>query len=119
MSSRTLCSPPPSQGMVTTDTTTPILYAVLHHAPRLRRPGRLRHPCYPFAMLVNFTKRDTSSIHCLAAEAKTPVSGWVTVRDDSTLLRLFRACGAADANMLEIQRDMERWGRGGKQRAAL
>jgi hypothetical protein len=63
-------------------------------------------------MLINFMRRGTWSIHCLADDAKTPVSGWVTVRDDSTLLRLFRACGASKSNIAEIQRDMARWGRG-------
>jgi hypothetical protein len=35
-------------------------------------------------ILVNFDHRDTWSVHCLAADRKTPMSQWITVRKDET-----------------------------------
>jgi hypothetical protein len=63
-------------------------------------------------ILVNFMFRDTWSVHCLAADGKTPISQWLTVRKDETLLRLFKASGATPEQMEEVQRDMKLWGRG-------
>jgi hypothetical protein len=63
-------------------------------------------------ILVNYMNRDGWSIHCLAPDCQTPVSGWVTVRTKQTLLRLLQACGATPAAMEEIERDAGRWGRG-------
>jgi hypothetical protein len=62
--------------------------------------------------LVNFQNRDGWSVHCLAADCQTPVSGWVTVRTQETLLRLLKASGATPSDMDEIERDISRWGRG-------
>ena len=45
-------------------------------------------------ILVNFTRNDGWSVHCLAADCRTLISQWVTVRTDETLLRLLKASGA-------------------------
>jgi hypothetical protein len=64
-------------------------------------------------ILVNFQHRGDWSIHCLAAaDCKTLVSQWVTVRTDETLVRLLKASGATLAELDEIQRDMKQQGRG-------
>jgi hypothetical protein len=63
-------------------------------------------------VLVNFMYRDTWSVHCLAEDAKTLISGWVTVRTDATLLRLLKCAGASAGQMDEIERDMKQQGRG-------
>jgi hypothetical protein len=63
-------------------------------------------------ILVNFMNRDGWSVHCLAPDCQTPISGWVTVRTDETLLRLLKASGATPAEMDEIERDIARWSRG-------
>jgi hypothetical protein len=63
-------------------------------------------------ILVNFTRNDGWSVHCLAADCRTLISQWVTVRTDETLLRLLKASGANPEQMGEIIRDINRWGRG-------
>ena|ERR1700733_988250 len=63
-------------------------------------------------ILVNFMHRDGWSVHCLAADARTLISGWVMVRTNETLLRLLKASGATTAQMDEIADDMRRMGRG-------
>jgi hypothetical protein len=63
-------------------------------------------------VLVNFQHRGDWSIHCLAEDAKTLISGWVTVQTDSTLLRLLKVAGASVDELDEIQRDMKQQGRG-------
>src|ERR1700678_586983 len=63
-------------------------------------------------ILANFMLRDTWSVHCVAQDCKTLVSEWVTVKTDETLLRLLKASGATEQNLIEIQRDMKRWGKG-------
>jgi hypothetical protein len=45
-------------------------------------------------ILVNFMHRDGWSVHCLAADCRTPVGQRVTVRTDETLIWLFKASGA-------------------------
>jgi hypothetical protein len=45
-------------------------------------------------------------------DCHTPVSGWVTVPTNETLLRLLKASGATTATMEEIKRDISRWCRG-------
>jgi hypothetical protein len=62
-------------------------------------------------ILVNFMRNDGWSVHCLAADCRTLISQWVTVRTDETLLRLLKASGANPEQMGEIIRDMNRWGR--------
>ncbi len=62
-------------------------------------------------ILVNFMQRDGWSVHCLAPDSKTLISGWVTVRTEETLLRPLKASGATPAEMGEIERDIRRWGR--------
>jgi hypothetical protein len=62
--------------------------------------------------LVNFQTRGGWSVHCLAPDCQTPVSQWVTVRTEATLLRLLKASGATAPEMEEIVRDISRWGRG-------
>jgi hypothetical protein len=64
-------------------------------------------------ILVNFMQRNGWSVHCLAEDAKTVLSPWTDVASESTMLRLFRACGATDEAMAEVERDISRWGRGG------
>ena len=63
-------------------------------------------------ILVNYMHRDGWSVHCLAHDCQTLVSGWVTVRTEATLLRLLKASGATPAEMDEIERDMKQQGRG-------
>jgi hypothetical protein len=63
-------------------------------------------------ILVNFMHRDGWSVHCLAPDCKTPISQWVTIQTEETLLRLFKASGATPAEMEEIERDMKQQGRG-------
>jgi hypothetical protein len=63
-------------------------------------------------ILVNFDHRDHWSVHCLAADCKTLVRPWFTVRTDITLLRLLKASGATQVQLDEVERDMAR-GAGG------
>lgn len=63
-------------------------------------------------VLVNFDHRDHWSVHCLAADCKTLISPWVTVRTDITLLRLLKASGATQVQLDEVAHDMARWGWG-------
>jgi hypothetical protein len=63
-------------------------------------------------ILVNFMHRDGWSVHCLAGDCKTLISGWVTVRTEGTLLRLLKASGATTAETDEIEHDMKQQGRG-------
>jgi hypothetical protein len=42
-------------------------------------------------ILVNFMRRDGWSDHCLAPDCKTPISQWVTIQTEETLLRLLKA----------------------------
>jgi hypothetical protein len=63
-------------------------------------------------ILVNFMYRNGWSIHCLAEDAKTPISPLLKIAQQSTMLRLLRASGATDANMEEIEQKMARLGRG-------
>jgi hypothetical protein len=63
-------------------------------------------------VLLNFQNRAGWSIHCLAADCRTLVSQWVTVRTEETLLRLLKASGATPGELEEIERDIQRWGRG-------
>jgi hypothetical protein len=63
-------------------------------------------------ILVNYMNRNGWSIHCLAPDCQTLISGWVTVRTEETLLRLLKASGATPAEMDEIERDMKQQGRG-------
>jgi hypothetical protein len=63
-------------------------------------------------VIVNFMHRDGWSVHCLAEDAKTSISPFLTVKQYSTLIRLLRACGASDEKIVEVERDMARWGRG-------
>jgi hypothetical protein len=61
---------------------------------------------------VNFMFRDTWSVHCVAADGKTPISQWLTIRKDETLLRLLVASGATPEQMEEVERDMKQRGGG-------
>jgi hypothetical protein len=63
-------------------------------------------------ILVNFMLRDGWLVHCIADDAKTPISPFLRVASESTLLRLLRFCGATEKTMAEVERDMARWGRG-------
>jgi hypothetical protein len=63
-------------------------------------------------ILANFMHRDGWSIHCLAADCRTLVSEWVSMREDGTLLRLLKASGATLDQVDEIADDMTRRGRG-------
>jgi hypothetical protein len=63
-------------------------------------------------VFLNFQNRDGWSVYCLAADCKTLVSQWVTVRTEATLLRLLKASGANVAELEEIERDMKQQGRG-------
>jgi hypothetical protein len=56
--------------------------------------------------------RDDWFIHCLAADARTLISGRVMVRTEETLLPLLKASGATPAQMDEMADDMRRMGRG-------
>ena len=51
-------------------------------------------------------------IHCLASDAKTPISPYRTVGDEATLIRLLGYVGATDAEIEEVHADIRRWGRG-------
>jgi hypothetical protein len=62
-------------------------------------------------ILLNFMNRDGWSVHCLALDCKSLISGWVTVRTDETLLRLLKASAATPAQVDEIANDMTRRGR--------
>ena len=61
---------------------------------------------------VNFMFRGTWSVHCVAADGKTPISQWLTIRKEETLLRLLVASGATPEQMEEVERDIKQWGGG-------
>ena len=63
-------------------------------------------------ILVNFMLRDAWHVHCLATDAKTPISPFSTVRDQATLIRLLRYVGATDAEVEEVHDGIRRWSRG-------
>lgn len=63
-------------------------------------------------ILVNFMHRNGWSIHCLAEDAKTVIGPRLEIAKESTMIRLLRASGATDADMVEIRRDIEWRGRG-------
>jgi len=63
-------------------------------------------------VIVNFMKCNGISIHCIADDAKTVVSGWSTVPDQATLEKLLRYVGAIDSEIQEARNDMRRWGLG-------
>jgi hypothetical protein len=64
-------------------------------------------------VLVNFQHYDGWSIHCLAEDAHTVLTEWTRVSSGETMLRLFRACGANEETMAEVERKIAVWGRGG------
>ena len=69
---------------------------------------------YPVRVLVNFEQHgELWSTHCISVDCRTPVSGNLEIRGRSTLLQLFRACGATDPAIREAEIDMKLWGRGG------
>jgi hypothetical protein len=56
--------------------------------------------------------RDGWSVHCLAADARTPISPRLEMAKESTILRPFRASGATDETIAEVEADIRRWRRG-------
>jgi hypothetical protein len=62
-------------------------------------------------ILVNFMRRDGWSVHCLAADCKTLISPWVTVRTGITPLRLLKASGATPTQLDEVAREVTEIGR--------
>ncbi len=63
-------------------------------------------------ILVNFMHRDGWSVHCLAEDARTPISPFVNMEKQSTMLRLLRASGATDEDIASLEADIRRWNRG-------
>jgi hypothetical protein len=64
-------------------------------------------------VLVNFQlSGDAWVIHCLAEDARTPISRSIRTRKQSTLLRLLVACGATFACMQKVEEDINSWSRG-------
>jgi len=55
-------------------------------------------------VLVNYMHRQGWSVHCLADDAKTSISPYVTMREQTTLVRLLRACGLTDEGLAEVER---------------
>jgi hypothetical protein len=63
-------------------------------------------------VLVNFQQNDGWWVHCIAEDARTPISPYVSVKEEATLIHLLRYVGATDAEIEEVQKCIRRWGRG-------
>jgi hypothetical protein len=62
-------------------------------------------------ILINYDHHGSGySVHVLAEDAKTPLSGWTNVASESALLRLLEYYGCVD--MEEQHRSLRQWGRG-------
>jgi hypothetical protein len=62
-------------------------------------------------ILINFDHHgDGFAVHVLAADAKTPISGWTNVASESALLKLLAYYGCVD--MDEARASLRYWGRG-------
>ncbi len=79
-----------------------------------KKIGLQAHPqaaALPFGMraLMNFMYRDGWSTHILAADCKTVLVGYRSVRDQETLLRIVAKLGGSVA---DAETDIRRWNRG-------
>jgi hypothetical protein len=63
-------------------------------------------------ILVNFQLREIWTVHCLADDYRTPVSPFVQVESEETLIRLLRYVGGGDAEIEEVRTNIRRWSRG-------
>lgn len=63
-------------------------------------------------VLVNFMLREVWHIHCMDADAQTPISPFITARNKSILILLLRYVGATDDEIVRVQHDINQWGRG-------
>jgi hypothetical protein len=58
---------------------------------------------------INFDHRDAGfAVHVLAEDAKTPISGWTKVVNESALLKLLAYYGCLD--MEEQRKSLRQWG---------
>jgi hypothetical protein len=57
-------------------------------------------------------ERDAWLVHCLAENAKTPISPYVRVASQGMLIRLLRYVGASDSDIAEVEEKIRRWSRG-------
>ena len=62
--------------------------------------------------MVNYMERDGWSVHCLAEDARTPISPYVDVAGLPTLIKLMRYVGATDEKIEQVHADIRRWSRG-------
>jgi len=56
----------------------------------------------PRRIVVNFMHRDIWSVHCLAEDCKTPISGWTDVASTETLMRLLHYLGATPEELEHV-----------------
>lgn len=63
-------------------------------------------------VIVNFMYRNGWFVHCLADDARTPISPYITVATLETLIRLLRYVGAGEIEIAEVHEDVRRWSRG-------
>jgi hypothetical protein len=63
-------------------------------------------------ILVNLQDNDGWWIHCIAEDARTPISPFVSVASVQSLIRLLRYVGATEENIEEVREDIRRWNRG-------
>jgi hypothetical protein len=64
-------------------------------------------------ILVNYMlRKDTWFVHAVGEDARIPISPILPVRDQATLIRLLRYVGAGDAEIEEVNVNINRWLRG-------
>lgn len=61
---------------------------------------------------MNFMERGDWWVHCIASDAKTPISPHVSVKTQETLIRLLRYVGAGAENIAEVESCIRQWHRG-------
>ena len=64
-------------------------------------------------VLVNYMlRKETWFVHAMDADAQTPISPILPLREQATLVRLLRYVGAGAAEMEEVNGNIGRWSRG-------
>jgi hypothetical protein len=63
-------------------------------------------------VLVNFQHNDVWWAHCIAEDARTPITPFVSVASEESLIRLLGNVGATDSDIASVREDIRRWNRG-------